>query len=230
MSSFLSIAVTLVLSYLLGAIPFALIVGKVFYSVDLRECGSGNLGATNVYRELGWKPGLAVLLLDMAKGAVAVAIGYLVNLTGFGPQAQDWILITATLAALAGHSYSPYVRFRGGKGVATAAGALLILTPLAWPLMLVTFAGTVLLSRMVSLGSIVTASIYPPLTLWFYGDHPPIVLMSFVAAGLVLWRHRSNIGRIYRGEEAKLGRSADAVRAAAAGKSSVDEDPSGTRE
>ncbi len=217
MSTFISIAVTLVVSYLLGAIPFALIVGKVFYDVDLRDRGSGNLGATNVFRVLGWKAGLAVLILDIAKGAVAVAVGYLVHLVGMGPQAQDWLLITAALAAVAGHSYSPYIKLRGGKGVATAAGALLVVTPLAWPFLLVTFLIVGFASRMVSLASITTAVVFPFLCLWLYSDHLPIVGMSFAASALVLWRHRSNMGRIVKGEEAKLGRSADALRSAATG-------------
>ncbi|MBU4556104.1 MAG: glycerol-3-phosphate acyltransferase, partial [Actinobacteria bacterium] len=125
----LRVALILVGSYLVGAIPFSLLVGKLFYKVDLRLQGSGNLGATNVYRVFGWKAGLSVAILDIAKGSAAVGLAALLTPAEFVSMQQDWLLIVAAMAAVAGHSYSPYIRFKGGKGVATAAGALLFVTP-----------------------------------------------------------------------------------------------------
>jgi glycerol-3-phosphate acyltransferase PlsY len=191
-------------AYLMGAIPFSLIVGKLFYKIDLREQGSGNLGATNVYRVLGWKAGLAVAVLDVGKGALAVLVGTLLYPVAVDSNAHDWVRIAALICAVLGHSYSPYIRFRGGKGVATAAGGILFITPMAWPFLLLTFVLVIVIWRMVSLGSIAVAALFPALVMLLYGDRPAIILMSFIAAAIVLWRHRSNMGRIVRGEEARI--------------------------
>lgn len=207
-----SLWIACIAAYLLGAIPFALLVGRVFFNVDLRKEGSGNLGATNVFRVLGWKAGLAVAVLDVAKGSLAVAVAKLLHPMEMGPGVHDWVLIVAALAAVLGHSYSPYIKFRGGKGVATAAGALLVITPLAWPILFGFFVLVIYISRMVSLGSILTAAVFPILTMLLYGDRAALVTMSFIAAALVIWRHRSNIVRIWRKEETKLGRSGDTLR------------------
>jgi len=191
-------------SYLVGAIPFSLILSKLFYHVDLRNEGSGNLGATNTYRVLGWKAGLAAAILDIAKGSAAVGLAALLTPAGFEPLQQDWLLIAAALAAVLGHSYSPYVHMRGGKGVATAAGALLFITPLAWPFLLFTIIAVTALTGYVSVGSISAATLYPILCVLFYRDRPAVLLASFLIAGIVIWRHRSNIGRLRRGEETKM--------------------------
>ncbi len=191
-------------AYLIGAVSFALIYGKLFHKIDLREHGSGNLGATNVQRVLGWRAGLAVLLLDMAKGAAAVWLAELIYTGPAGTNEHDWMLIGAAIAAVIGHSYSPYIRFKGGKGVATASGALLFITPAAWLAMLVTFVVVIAIWKMVSLGSISVAVMYPVLCLGMYRDRPVILGMSFLAAAVVLWRHRSNMARIARGQEAKI--------------------------
>ncbi len=200
----LRVILILIGSYLVGAVPFALIVGKAFYKVDLRQEGSGNLGATNVYRVLGWKAGLAVAVLDIAKGSAAVGLAALLTPAEFVPLQRDWLLIVAAMAAVAGHSYSPYIRFRGGKGVATAAGALLFITPLAWPFLFFTLVGVSLATRYVSLGSICAAILYPIVCVSFYRDRPAVVLAGFLIAATVLWRHRTNMVRLYRGEESKL--------------------------
>lgn len=198
------VALILIASYLIGAIPFSVIVGRLFYRVDVRQHGSGNAGATNVYRVLGARAAVAVLVLDMLKGVVAACLALLWAPEQFGATGQDWVLIGASFAAVLGHTYSPYLRLAGGKGVATAAGALLILTPAAWPVLLLTFVVVIALSRMVSLGSVAIAIEFPILVVGFYGDRPALVTFSFVAAALVIWRHRSNIARIVRGEEAKI--------------------------
>lgn len=198
------IAAPLAVGYLVGGIPWALIVGRRFYGIDPREHGSGNLGATNVFRVLGFRAGLAVAALDIAKGALAVALAMLVFPAEITGNARDWLLISVAMAAVVGHSFSPYIRFRGGKGVATAAGAIAVMTPMAWPILFVTFVVVAAASRMVSLASIVVAFEFPLLTWLLYGNRPALVVFSVVAAGLVIIRHWSNMGRILRGEENKI--------------------------
>ena len=199
------IVAILAVAYLVGGISWALIIGKRFYNVDVRQHGSGNLGATNVFRTLGAKAAAVTLLLDIAKGALAVGFAWwLVPTATFGETAHTWAMIVATMAAIFGHSYSPYIGFKGGKGVATAAGALLVFTPYPWPIMLGTFILVVALSRMVSLGSVMVALEYPALCLIFYPGNWTIFGFASVAAGLVIWRHRTNIARIWRGEEPKI--------------------------
>lgn len=194
---------TIALAYLIGGIPWALIIGKRFYHVDLRKVGSGNLGATNVFRILGTDAGVAVAVLDVAKGAFAVVLaGLLVPSTPYAAL-HEWVLVGATAAAMLGHSYSPYIRFSGGKGVAVAAGALLVLMPLVWPPLLLLFVVVIAITRYVSLGSICAAAAFPLVVLWLYPTLPTIVF-AFAGAVLVIWRHRSNIGRIRRGEESKI--------------------------
>jgi len=195
------IAIALV-GYFVGGVSWALIIGRIFYRIDMREQGSGNLGATNVFRTLGAKAAIATLLLDAAKGAAAVGFAWwIVPTAAFGESAHTWAMILATMAAIFGHSYSPYIRFRGGKGVATAAGALIILTPYPWPFLLGLFIVVVALTRMVSLGSVVIAGAYPVACWVFYPSNWAIIGFAVVAASLVIWRHRANIGRIIRREE-----------------------------
>lgn len=213
---FVSFTVISVLSYLIGAVPFALLVGKAFYKTDLRQHGSGNLGATNVLRVLGWKAGLAVFLLDAGKGALAVWVASALYTGTPGEVMQDVAAIIGAMMAVLGHSYSPFIGFRGGKGVATASGALLFITPLAWLIMLVVFTGVVAASKMVSLGSIIVATIYPALCLLIYPDRPAIFVLSVLAATLVIWRHRLNIARIIKGQESKIFDKSSLLSASAA--------------
>lgn len=198
-------AATLVVAYLLGGVPWALIIGKRFYGIDVRSHGSGNLGATNVFRALGAKPAIATLLLDAAKGAAAVGLAaWFVSAATYGGTARTWAMIGATMAAMLGHSYSPYIGFRGGKGVATAAGAVLVLTPQPWAVLLAVFLVVFFATRIVSLGSIVIALGYPVMCFVFYPGDWTIIGFSCVAACLVVWRHRANIVRIWRHEESKI--------------------------
>jgi len=198
------IVVSLILAYFIGGIPWALIIGKRFYKIDPRLHGSGNLGATNVFRLLGARAAAATLLLDAAKGSAAVGVAVLLVPESAGTEAHGWAMVGAMMAAVLGHSYSPYIGFKGGKGVATSAGALFVITPLAAAIVLVLFVVVVAISRMVSLGSVVAALAYPPLSLWLYPDETPILIMVLILASLVLWRHRANIGRILRGQESKI--------------------------
>lgn len=204
MPAALQVALILTAAYLVGAIPFSVIVGRIFHGVDVREHGSGNAGATNTMRVLGVRTAVAVLVLDMLKGVAAAALALVWTPSDLGVVAQDWVLIGASFFAVLGHTYSPYLRFAGGKGVATAAGALLLVAPTALPILVLTFVVVVAISRIVSLGSVVIAVEFPLLVVLLYGERTALVVFSFVAASLVIWRHRSNLGRIFRGEEAKI--------------------------
>jgi len=200
----LRIGAPFIVAYLVGGVPWTLIVGKRFYGIDPREHGSGNLGATNAYRLLGLRAAIIVLALDVAKGALAVAVAMLFCPPSVTGDARDWVLIGVAMAAILGHMYSPYIRFRGGKGVATAAGAIAVVMPLVWPLLFISFVAAVALSRMVSMGSIVVAIEFPLLVWLFYPGHEAFLVFALVGSVLVLFRHRSNMVRIYRGEESKI--------------------------
>ena len=190
----------LLLSYLVGAVPTSYLAGRIFRGIDLRKHGSGNLGATNLYRTLGWKYAVPVGLLDIAKGVVPVVL--------FAPQVSTSQRVAAALgvAAVVGHVYSVFVRFRGGKGVATAAGVMLGLAPLAIAVLLLVWALVVFGTGYVSLGSIVAASLLP-VTVWFLhpGARGVLPVVALVAAGIV-WLHRANIRRLLAGTENRFGR------------------------
>jgi glycerol-3-phosphate acyltransferase PlsY len=197
-------AVFLVLAYLLGATPTSLWVGKAFRGVDLRTRGSGNLGATNTFRVLGWKAALPVLVFDMFKGWLpAATFASWAGVDSFG-----WTLAFGG-AAIVGHVFSVWARFRGGKGVATSGGVFLALAPWAVLVALVVFFGLALTTRYVSLGSIAAALLVPMavyLTPHQGGD--ALVYFSLVLASFVIWAHRSNIRRLIRGQENRFGGSA----------------------
>jgi len=194
-----------VFAYLTGGIPWALIIGLRFYGIDLRTEGSGNLGATNVLRVLGAKAAAATLALDVAKGAAAVAFAvYAVPAPAYGEVAHQWAMILATMASIMGHSYSPYICFKGGKGVATAGGALIVLTPLALAILLPAWFLVIVVTRRVSLGSVVVAVAYPLLCWRLYPGDWLVLSFAAVAASLVVWRHRANVVRILRGTEPKV--------------------------
>jgi glycerol-3-phosphate acyltransferase PlsY len=229
----LRFVVVAVAAYLLGGIPWALVIGKAFFGVDVRTTGSGNLGATNVYRVLGRNAGLTTFALDTLKGITAVVVAlFIVPASRYGDvpsvtwNLTTWAEIVAALAVILGHSYSPYIGFKGGKGVATAAGALTVLTPLAVPIELAVWFAAVWLTGMVSVGSVTVAVLYPFLAFAFYRDQPAIVLFALVGAALVVWRHRANIVRIASGEEAKVSWARGGTRRAA----SHDETPDPGRE
>jgi acyl phosphate:glycerol-3-phosphate acyltransferase len=199
----LTAALWLLASYLLGAIPTSHLVSRAFAKIDLREHGSGNLGATNLYRVLGWKYAVPVALFDIAKGAVPVLL--------FAPQVTDSELfaLACGVAAILGHVFSVFVQFKGGKGVATAAGVMLGLTPVALSVVAIVWALVVLLTGYVSLGSIAAAAVLPFAV--YLLEHPrmPELLWidTLVAAGVILL-HRRNIQRLLKGTESRFGRRA----------------------
>jgi glycerol-3-phosphate acyltransferase PlsY len=193
--------------YLVGATPSSFWVGKVVYGVDLRGEGSGNLGATNTFRVLGWKAAVPVVLVDIGKGWLPV---WLFPRLDEPSAAWAWALAYGG-AAIVGHVFSVWVRFRGGKGVATSAGVFLALAPWSALVGLVAFAVTVAVTRLVSLGSILAALVLPVAVAFTPNPWPPEArgwLLGFtVALALfVLWAHRSNIGRLLRGEEKRIDR------------------------
>lgn len=186
----------LALAYLIGSIPTAYVVGRFVYGFDIRKRGSGNVGATNALRTMGTVPGLVVLAVDALKGVIAVWLGQVAG----GP----WLAAVTALAAIIGHSWSLFLGFQGGKGVATTAGAVLAMAPAV-----VLWAGflwliIVVLSRYVSLGSIIAAAVAPFLMLFSHRPWP-YTLFTLVGAALIIYRHRSNIKRLLTGTEHKLG-------------------------
>lgn len=184
-------------AYLLGAIPFSFLLARL-RGIDLRAIGSGNPGATNVARALGWRLGLLALALDIGKGAGAVAIGRAHGLEGYP-------LAVVGAAGVLGHVFSVFLAFRGGKGVATAAGAFLALEPAAMAAGLATFGVSVGATRYVSLGSLLGVTALVASVVWLRGPtHPNAVLAYFAWAMLVL-RHRANIARLLAGTENRLG-------------------------
>lgn len=187
-------AVAVVAAYLLGSIPFAYLAGRM-KGVDIRTVGSKNVGATNVFRTLGRGIGLAVMALDIAKGLVAVLLA-----KGITDPYWD---IAAAAAAILGHVFPVWLRFTGGKGVATAGGTILALTPIPALIVLVIWFVVVALTRYVSLGSILAAVAFPPLLLAFR-EPWPLVAFGTVAAAVVVWRHRANIQRLRAGNELRL--------------------------
>ncbi len=187
-------ALALAAAYLLGSVPFAFIAGRL-HGVDLRTIGSGNLGATNVFRTLGRTVGITVMVLDIAKGAAAVLLA--VALTD-----NPWPLAAGALVIL-GHVRPVWTGFKGGKGVAVGAGALIGLVPAASGVLIVLWFLIVLITRYVSVASIACALAAAPLA-WAFGA--PWSYLGFIAlAGLfVIWKHRENIVRLSRGEENRL--------------------------
>lgn len=202
-----------ILAFLLGGIPFGYVVGRLVLRDDIRRHGSGNIGATNVWRVLGWKYGVSVLLLDALKGLLPTALsGICVRAAGYVP--ADWLMVAAGLSAIAGHMFPVWLHFHGGKGVATALGVVLVISPKSSGVSLLAFLLVMLASRMVSLSSIIAALAYAGSHLWLMGSSAwtprglPATLFALIVPALIIWRHRSNIRRILNGTENRFGRSA----------------------
>jgi glycerol-3-phosphate acyltransferase PlsY len=193
--------ITGLVSYLLGSIPFGFLLLRIFRGEDVRASGSGNIGATNVARRSPTL-GIATQLLDAAKGLAAVLIA---RVLFTGPQ-QPLIMTLAAFFAVLGHLFPVWLKFRGGKGVATSLGGFILLTPKSILCMVVLFLLVAVAFRYVSLGSVAVAAAFPLLAwaLHEYADPRQLVLIALVSA-LVIWRHRQNIGRLAAGTESKFG-------------------------
>lgn len=185
----------LAIAYLLGDIPFGYLLVKLTTGGDVRASGSGNIGATNVLRTTGRAAGVATLLLDIAKGYLAVWLEG--QLTGGN---VGW-MSAAVLAVMLGHSYPVFLRFRGGKAMASFVGAWLYLAPLPLAAVLVVFVAMVVWTRHISLGSIIGAGTFP-LAVWLI-EHPPAVVVgaAVLSGALIVYRHRENIARLRGGNE-----------------------------
>lgn len=188
-------------AYVTGSVPFGRIVGKVVRGIDVSRVGSGNIGATNVARALGVKWGVVTLVLDVLKGCGPVAVAYLM-FCGEEGLACEWVASLAGVAAVAGHQFSVFEGFQGGKGVATALGVYLVTCPLAAVMALCVFVVVVYKWDWVSLGSL-SAACSAPLFFVVLGEAWPIVVSSGVIAGLIVLGHKENIDRLLRGEERK---------------------------
>ncbi|MFH1754130.1 MAG: glycerol-3-phosphate 1-O-acyltransferase PlsY [Candidatus Latescibacterota bacterium] len=205
----MSLIVVILISYLAGSIPFSYIAGKLKSGIDLREHGSGNLGASNTYRILGPKIAIFVLLADVAKGFLPVffapAIAWQQGVS------ELWLMLAAALFSVLGHSYSIYLKFQGGKGIATSAGAFLALTPWACLAALTVWSLVLAAKRVVSLASL-AAAVTLPFIVYLFGKlklsnpHWSLFLVSIVISIVIIIRHRSNIQRLINGREPALAR------------------------
>ena len=195
--------VVALLSYLIGAIPASFIMGRLVRGIDLREHGSGNLGAANTFRVLGPKAAIPVLLFDIGKGFIAV---WFLSKIGDG---NIWLSMLAAVTVVLGHNYSLFLGFSGGKGVGTTAGAFLALAPQALVICMGVWIVLLLVSRIVSLASMVAAAGLPLAILisnrlFVAETHPLVLILSILVALLVIYKHRPNIRRLLEGSEKKI--------------------------
>jgi glycerol-3-phosphate acyltransferase PlsY len=193
-----SVALWIAAAYLVGGIPTGYLAGKLGRGIDLREHGSRSLGATNAYRVLGWKYAIPVGVIDAAKGAAPVAV---VEAWSNG---VAWLPVAVGAAAVAGHVFSPYVHFKGGKGVATAAGVFLALAPLAIAISIGIWCGVLWLSGYVSVASITAVGLFPLWARLTRPEAPYTFWASLVLAVLIVVAHRSNIRRLVAGTESRF--------------------------
>jgi glycerol-3-phosphate acyltransferase PlsY len=189
--------IAIIAAYAIGSIPFALILARRWGTRDLRRMGSGNLGAANVWRTAGATPGILVAILDIAKGAAGVVVAERLNGGAAAPAA-------AGVAAVVGHIYPVWLGFRGGRGVATGCGVFAVLTPLAVLPALAVFGIGVWITKYISVGSVLASLALPPIA-YATGSPGPAVVAAAVVAGLIVFRHRSNLRRVHAGTEPRVG-------------------------
>jgi glycerol-3-phosphate acyltransferase PlsY len=198
---------TVLIAYLLGSIPTGFLVAKA-RGVDIRTVGSGNIGATNVFRILGKAAGVFVLLADAAKGWLAVFVVTKLVSGWFYPEAgslaREWFALCAGVAAILGHNYTCWLHFKGGKGIATSAGVLVALVPVPLLIILGIWIIVFALSRYVSLASI-SAAFALPFAAWARGESRTIILVTAALAALAIYKHKANIQRLINGTENRIG-------------------------
>lgn len=216
-AALLSLSIILALSYLIGSIPTSILAARHLRGIDIRAHGSGNAGATNVFRVLGPKIGVSVMLADLAKGLLAVGLISQIRIGGealpafFGGNGDWWMMVIAGGAAVLGHIYTLYAGFKGGKGVATGAGVAFALAPIPVIVALTLFSLIVWTTRYVSLGSMIAAMSLPLtqfIRQWIFGVSIPAPIMWFCAIIplLILFTHRQNIVRLLKGTENRIGK------------------------
>jgi glycerol-3-phosphate acyltransferase PlsY len=191
-------AAVIIASYLVGAIPFGLLFTRAMGGIDVRSVGSGNIGATNVLRAAGKKAAILTLLTDCLKGLLPV----LLSLRLFD---DAWTPVLSGVAAIIGHNFPVYLRFKGGKGVATSFGVVLAIAPLAGLICLLAWAGAAALWNYSSLSALVAFALYPLLTFSFPGESKPHAFLSLFVFAMMYYRHRENIKRLLAGTEPKIG-------------------------
>lgn len=190
-----TLVVSALIAYLLGAIPFGYLFVRYAMGKDIRTMGSGNIGATNVHRTAGRGAGVVVLVLDIAKGYLALWIAG--RLTHDAP----WGLAVSALAVMAGHAFPVFLGFRGGKAVASFIGAFLYIAPVALAIVLAVFVVVVAVSKHISLGSISAALLFPLVVWWTMHPAMPILVSALVAGLFITYRHKANISRLVNGAE-----------------------------
>lgn len=184
----------LLVGYLIGGIPFGWLIAKLWKGVDLREVGSGNIGATNAYRVLGPVAGIIVFLLDTAKGSAPILLG----------NVFDWDGISAGIGAIVGHSFSPYLRGKGGRAVATSLGVFLALSPWASLCAFATWGALVLITRYVSVASVLGSLSLPLVWMWVFKTNDIVHGVALLAALWIAWKHRPNFQRLRAGTEPRV--------------------------
>ncbi|MGD2279287.1 MAG: glycerol-3-phosphate 1-O-acyltransferase PlsY [Candidatus Omnitrophota bacterium] len=198
------VVLSVVAAYLLGAIPTAYIFGKALKGIDIREHGSGNVGATNVFRTVGKAPGIIVFILDFMKGFLAVTvIPFLLYRIAPDPVVRPYVYILLGAAAIGGHIWNVFLKFKGGKGVATTAGVMSGLSPAIFGLGLLVWVVIFAIWRYVSLASILAATALPILAVILRKD-PPFIIFCSVLCVIGIFSHRSNIQRLLKGKEKKI--------------------------
>jgi glycerol-3-phosphate acyltransferase PlsY len=199
------ILLEILVAYLLGSIPSAVWIGKMLYGIDVRQHGSGNAGATNVIRVMGYKAGIPVMLFDVFKGWLAVQLAVWIPVPGLSPEMLIYLRIGMGFAAVLGHVFPVYVGFKGGKGVGTIAGVGISLFPLAILLVLVVFIVVLVITHYVSLASVLASLAFPLVVFFIIGvRHPGLIGLSLVVAVFIPATHRKNIQRLLKGEERKF--------------------------
>ena len=215
----LAIVGGVIVAFRIGSIPGGVIVGKLMGGIDIRKHVSGNIGTTNSLRLLGWKGGALVCVLDILKGVLGglVMLGIMHALAGVFATLQaggtsaatvatinDWARALALMCTTLGHMYSPFLKFKGGKGIATSFGGFLVLCPWCALASLVAFLLGCFLTKYVSIGSMCGAAGYLLCTIFVYNQHMPWVVVAIIIAAVVVYAHRGNIGRLMRGEESRF--------------------------
>jgi glycerol-3-phosphate acyltransferase PlsY len=196
------VAAFLFVSYLAGSIPFGLIFGTIMGGVDVRTVGSGNIGATNVLRGAGKMAAFLTLLADSLKGLIPVLLAARIF-------SDDTVTALSGIAAIAGHNFPVYLRFKGGKGVATSFGVVLAVAPWTGLVCLLTWGVAAAIWRYSSLSALIAFAFYPLITFIFSGDSRPLSLLSLFVFGLMYFRHRDNIKRLLAGTEPKIGQKSN---------------------
>lgn len=201
----LEVIAGLVIAYLLGSIPTAVMVGKVFYGIDIRTVGSGNAGATNTIRTLGMKAGIPVLLFDVLKAYLAVKLSLFLNNPAFSDNQNEIYKILLGSMAVLGHVLPVFASFKGGKGVASIVGMLIALFPKAFLVVLVFFVTIMIITKIVSLASVICSILFPFIEIFIFNEtRLPLIIMALSVAVFIPLTHRANIKRLLSGTEKKF--------------------------